>query len=269
VIALIPLNHDGRAVGALALASHLVDEIPGQTQLVIEAIAAQAAGAIARIRAEAERHRLERQILEISDREQARIGQDIHDGLCQKLVILAFDTSSLQSQLSARGQPEAAMVTRIAGLLDEAITEARQLSRGLFPIRLETEGLVPALEELANTARERFHVRCRFMGKKPVTVENQSIATHLYRIAQEAVTNAIKHSHGRRISIGLQVKEDQFELRVEDDGTGLPAQEPTHPTGLGLHIMDYRARSMGGTLRVAPGTSGGTVVLCCVPRALR
>jgi PAS domain S-box-containing protein len=267
--ALIPLCHDGQVIGALALASHLMDEIPRQTQMVIEAIAAQAVGAIARIRAETERHRLEQQILEISDREQARIGQDIHDGLCQQLVSLAFDANSLEGELSRQQRPEAATARRIAGFLDQAITETRQLSRGLFPIRLEAEGLVPALEELARATRERFQIGCRVTSKKPVVVENRLTATHLYRIAQEAVTNAVKHSQARKVAIRLRDRAGGLELSVEDDGAGLPAAKPKEAKGLGLHIMDYRARSIGGTLRLAPGSRGGTKVSCCVPRPLR
>jgi PAS domain S-box-containing protein len=267
--ALVPLYHDSHLIGALALCSHQTDEIPRGTQLVVEAIAAQAVGAIARVRAETERHRLEQQILEISDREQARIGQDIHDGLCQQLVSLAFDANSLEGELSRQQRPEAATARRIAGFLDQAITETRQLSRGLFPIRLEAEGLVPALEELAKATRERFQIGCRVTSKKPVVVENRITATHLYRIAQEAVTNAVKHSQARKVAIRLRDRAGGLELSVEDDGAGLPAAKPKEATGLGLHIMDYRARSIGGTLRLAPGSRGGTTVSCCVPRPLR
>ena len=149
-------------------------EIPRQTQIVIEALAAQAAGAIARIHAESERHRLERQLLEISDREHAHIGQDIHDGLCQHLVSLAFDANSLQGTLAAARRPEARTARRIADYLDQAITEARQLSRGLFPVRLAREGLPPALEELAEATRDRFNIRCRFASEGPAAVENSS-----------------------------------------------------------------------------------------------
>ncbi|HVM47731.1 MAG TPA: PAS domain S-box protein, partial [Candidatus Acidoferrum sp.] len=199
VSALVPLCHDGRAIGALGLASHVRDEIPRQTQLVIEALAAQAAGAIARIRAEASRHRLERQLLEVTDREQARIGQDIHDGLCQRLVSLAFDANSLAASLLKPRSQEARTARRIAAMADEAITESRQLARGLFPVRLASEGLISALEELARTTRERWKVRCHFQSKGRARIPSDTVATHLYRIAQEAVTNAIKHGNPRLI----------------------------------------------------------------------
>jgi signal transduction histidine kinase len=264
-IAIIPLSHNRRIIGSLNLASHTTEEIPEQARLVIEAIAAQAAGAIARISAEAERHRLERQLLEISDREHARMGQDIHDGLCQQLVILAFDANSLQGQLAAQHRTEAKAVGRIALYLDHAITEARRLSRGLFPVRLEREGLAPALEELARTTRERFSVRCRFVSKGSPSVKNSVVATHLYRIAQEAVRNAIKHSRATNIIIRLCARAGGLELSVEDDGSGVAAAGRAKATGMGLHIMDYRARAIGGALQLGPGPHGGTKVSCCVP----
>jgi PAS domain S-box-containing protein len=216
-----------------------------------------------------ERHRLERQILEISDREQARIGQDIHDGLCQHLVSLAFDANALQRELSAQGRPEVKTARRIADLLDQAITEARQLSRGLFPVRLGNVGLASALHELANSTSDRFKIKCRFDSQGPVAVKNIAIATHLYRVAQEAVANAVKHSRAGKVSIRLKAGASQIELRVEDDGAGLSPAKRKKAAGLGLHIMDYRARAIGGTLHIGPRRRGGTIISCCVPRLKR
>lgn len=215
-----------------------------------------------------ERQRLERQVLEISDHEQARIGQELHDGLCQQLVSLAFDANSLEQQLAQTQHAETPTAHRIAEFLDRAITEARQLSRGLFPVRLEAEGLPSALEELAISTSERFGVNCRFATNEPAAVKSKSVATHLYRIAQEAVNNSVRHGQARSIEIRLQSREDQLELRVEDDGTGASAQTlvPGKLTGMGLYIMDYRARSIGGTLRLEPSRSGGTTVSCCLSR---
>ncbi len=215
-----------------------------------------------------ERHSLERQLLEISDREQARIGQDIHDGLCQHLVSLAFDANWLRNALSSKGRPEATKARRIADCLDQAITEARQLARGLFPVRLETEGLAPALEELANATAARFKLHCRFDSKGTVSVKNAAVATHLYRIAQEAVANAVKHSGARNLSIQLRARARTLELTIEDDGSGLPSRTSRKSAGMGLHIMDYRARSIGGSLQLGAAPAGGTVVCCCVPRGL-
>lgn len=263
--ALIPLCHNGKAIGALALASTVADEIPRQTQIVFEVIAAQAAGAIARIKAENDRRRLEQQILEIGDRQQARIGHDIHDGLCQSLVSLAFDANSLHRDLAAKHHAQADRAHRIALYLDHAITEARQLSRGLFPVRLATDGLAPALEELVNATARRFRIQCRFPPPESAVVVDSTMATHLYRIAQEAVANAVKHGQARSVCIRLCNRAGQIELSVEDDGRGLSSAKPGKHGGMGLHIMDYRARAVGGTLRVGQGQRGGTLVSCCVP----
>ena len=212
-----------------------------------------------------ERFRLQRQILEISDREQARIGQDIHDGLCQQLVSVAFDANSLDRTLSSQHHPQAGIARRIAALLDGAITESRRVSRGLYPVRLETEGLVPALKDLADTVSERFKVRCFCTAAAPGPACDDATAIHLYRIAQEAVNNALKHSGALNVSIRLTESNRQIELSVEDDGRGIHPG-PEQNSGMGLHTMDYRARSMGGNLRVSCGDQHGTVVSCQVPR---
>ena len=213
------------------------------------------------------RHRqLERQILEISDREQARIGQDIHDGLCQTLITAAFDTNLLAERLARKGlSAEADRAQRLGALLDEAISEARSVSRGLFPVKLETDGLVSALEELAKAATKRSKVSCRTICPNPIVIRDNTFATHLYRIAQEAVNNAIKHAKARHISICLTSTYNQLELSIGDDGVGIPPED-TRAIGMGLHIMAYRARVIGGTLTVQQRDGGGgTMVSCCVP----
>jgi PAS domain S-box-containing protein len=212
-----------------------------------------------------ERVRLERQILEISDCEQARIGQDIHDGLCQQLVSIAFDANSLEKSFTSQALPESKLARRIATLLDEAISESRRVSRGLYPVRLESEGLVSALKDLAHSTNERFGLRCTCQADLPDLICNLTTATHLYHIAQEAINNAIKHSTARSVVICLAGSSGQIELAIQDDGKGI-ALPPSRASGMGLHIMDYRARSIGGTLRVQPGEGGGTVVICRVPQ---
>jgi len=263
-IAILPLVHEGRVLGSLHLGSHAQTSIPIQSRIVIETVVAQTAGAIARIRAETERQRLERQILDISDREQARIGQELHDGLCQQLVSLAFDANCLQDELARLERPEATQARRIAQYLDDAITEARHLSRGLFPIRFQAESLPSALKEFARGVSVRFGVNCTSECEEPVRVSTQA-AIHLYRIAQEAVTNAVKHGEARNIQIQLTAHGKEFVLTVEDDGNGFSGKPSGALGGMGLHIMDYRARSMGGTIRAIPGQPRGAVVSCCVP----
>jgi PAS domain S-box-containing protein len=209
-----------------------------------------------------EKKQLERQILEVSDREQARIGQDLHDGLCQQLVSVAFDINQLEQRLAVVARPEAIAVSRIAEIMDGAITEARTIARGLFPVQLEADGLSAALRELAANVRARFQVDCRARVSAPALVHDNAVATHLYRIAQEAVNNAVTHSKAKRISIQLITAGGRIELNVADDGTGMP-DLPKTQRGLGLHIMDYRARTIGGTLVIGRAPGGGTVVSCC------
>ena len=210
-----------------------------------------------------ERFRLQREILEISDREQARIGQDIHDGLCQQLIGMAFITNSLEQSLAAQERPEAAAARKVSGLLDEAITESRRVARGLYPIRLTTQGLVPALEDLATTTTERFGIHCHCVLDAAAPRCDIAASTHLYRIAQEAVNNAGKHSGARNISVSLAVSGSAAILSVQDDGKGL-VPSANADSGMGLHIMDYRARLIGGSLQVKTDPTG-TCVSCRFP----
>jgi PAS domain S-box-containing protein len=211
-----------------------------------------------------DRRRLEREILEISDREQARIGQDLHDGLCQQLVSLGFDNHSLEQQLAARALPEVAAAQKMGKVLDDAIAEARALSRGLFPVQLETDGLSLALQQLAEGVGARARVNCRMDCPHPVFVRDNTVATHLYRIAQEAVNNAIKHSRAGSILIALKTESDRIELKISDDGIGIPVSR--NPTGgMGLYIMKYRAQAIGGTLTIERAPGHGTIVSCSSP----
>jgi PAS domain S-box-containing protein len=212
-----------------------------------------------------DRRRLEHEILEISDREQARIGQDLHDGLCQQLVSLGFDNHSLEQQLAARALPEAAAAQKMGKVLDDAITEARALARGLFPVQMEADGLSLALQQLAAGVCARTRVDCRMDCPQPVSVSDNAVATHLYRIAQEAVNNAIKHSRAGSILIQLKASHNRVELKISDDGVGITAPLPSGG-GMGLHIMNYRAQAIGGALTIEPAPGHGTIVSCSAPQ---
>ncbi len=209
-----------------------------------------------------ERKQLEQAILEISDREQARIGQDLHDGLCQHLVGTAFAVQHLAQRLPARtAQYVAIGVERIGKLIDEAIEQARTMARGLYPVKLESDGFMAALEDLAMRSQQLFKVPCSFECVQTIRVNDNNAAVHLFRIAQEAVTNAAKHAHASRIQIRLVEEDARLTLSVEDDGCGMPEQAGS-PTGMGLRIMHYRARMIDGDLQIRSAPEGGTIVRC-------
>ena len=212
-----------------------------------------------------ERVRLERQIMEVSDRVQANFGSEIHDGLCQTLVTAAFDANSLNRRLAATTPLDAPTLGRLCRLLDDAITEGRRLSQGLIPVRLSADGLTAALQALVESIGRRTGLCTRFTEKGgPVLISDQAAAIHLFRIAQEAMNNAVKHARARRIAVRLAQTEQSLALTVTDDGTGIFPEAHTG-FGLGLHIMEYRARALDGTLQIRARPGRGTEVLCRLP----
>lgn len=216
------------------------------------------------VRDVSERKRLEREILEISDREQHRIGQDLHDGLCQQLAGIELMSQVLERKLAASSPAEAERVAELGGHVRAAIAQARQLAHGLSPVTLESEGLMAALQELAAHSEKLFEVTCEFVCDPPVLVHDQAVATHLYRIAQEAVSNAIKHGKAQHVILSLRQAGGRNVLMIKDDGVGLPKVLPKGK-GMGLHIMQYRARMIGGAAMVERDLDGGTSVICSIP----
>jgi PAS domain S-box-containing protein len=214
-----------------------------------------------------EQRRLEQEILQISDLEQRRIGQDLHDGLCQHLAATELMAEILQQRLAKKSRADASRVAEIAKQVREAISQTRLLARGLSPVVLESEGLMSALQELADYTERMFRVNCRFLCPDPVLVHNHTMATHLYRIAQEAVSNAVRHGKARRITIALQRGADRIQLEIRDDGSGLP-RDLSRAKGMGLRIMQYRAGMIGGSLRVQEAPKGGTSVTCLLQQPI-
>jgi PAS domain S-box-containing protein len=212
-----------------------------------------------------ERKRLEEEILDIGDRERRRIGQDIHDGLCQHLAGTAFAAKALEQTLATSDSSRVADVREIARLINEAITEARHIARGLSPVELEPQGLMTALEQLVAYATSAFGVDCTFSCRQAVPLRDNAAAAHLYRIAQEAVNNAIKHARPKHIWVALTSANGRVNLTVEDDGAGIA--EVPESKGMGLQIMAYRARMMGGLLDIQRQEGGGTIVTCSVEDA--
>jgi len=215
-----------------------------------------------------ERKRLEEEVLHISEREHRRIAQDLHDGLGQQLAGISCLSNVLKKNLADEESPEATTATRISTLLDSAVAQTRSLARGLHPVEPEPTGLMSALEELAASVTELFKVRCELDCPRPVRVEDDTVATHLYRITQEAVTNSLKHGRAQKIKIGLSATPERIILSVGDDGVGIK-KSAGRKTGLGLRIMSYRAGMIGGTLVVQPKPKGGTDVVCTVEKTGR
>jgi PAS domain S-box-containing protein len=211
-----------------------------------------------------ERKHLEKAILDISAREQRRIGQDLHDGLGQHLTGIAFMAKVHEAKLTEKKRSEADDATKIVRLVNEAIHKTRELARGLLPVVSDVQGLMSALQLWAAEVEDIFGVPCRFQCEAPVLIHDDAMATHLYHIAQEAVNNAIKHGDPRKILIQLTAEQGRGKLTIKDDGKGI-AEGLAATQGMGLHIMNYRAGIIGGALEVRPDTTQGTVVTCTFP----
>jgi PAS domain S-box-containing protein len=213
-----------------------------------------------------DRARLERALLEQSEAERRRIGQDLHDGLGQHLTGLAFLTRALENHLRDAGSAEAAGdAAKIAMLAEQAISKTRSLARLVRPVDLREGGFIPAVMRLAANIQEIFNVSCTFSGEDGIAITDTSTATHLFHITQEAITNAIKHGQAKVIRVALSTLGGRLILTVRDDGSGMPAQR--HDVeGMGLDIMRHRARRIGGTIEHAQGPGGGTVVTCTIHR---
>ena len=216
------------------------------------------------VREIAERERLEKELLDISEREQRRIGHDLHDNFCQHLTSTAMAVQVLREKLGAKAAPETADAAKVLALVEEGMAMARELARGLSPVELEAEGLMSALQELAAGISQWSKVECVFNCEMPVPVHEAAVATNLYRIAQEAISNAIRHGKARHIIISLDENAGGILLSVEDDGAGLPENWQAG-TGIGTRIMAHRAAIIGGTLAIEPNPVGGTLVRCRVP----
>ena len=221
-----------------------------------------------------ERRELERVVLRTAEDERRRIGQDLHDGLGQMLTGTGLRARRLAKRLRAEDSAEAPLADELVTLLDEADVTARAIARGLVPVDVEAGGLADALERLAEHAGRLLGLDCRVERTGSDPTLPATTATHLYRIAQEAVSNAARHGRARHVVVALAGGDRQTRLRVEDDGVGIEAAQaggtpdaPVRPhddRGMGVRIMHYRARVAGGELDVRPGPDGGTVVTCTI-----
>jgi PAS domain S-box-containing protein len=208
-----------------------------------------------------ERKQLEAELLQAGEAERRRIGHDLHDGICQHLAGIELMTQVLHHELAGTAKAAAAQAEKIARHVREAISQTRMLARGLSPVSIEPNGLMSALQELATRFSEIFGIECRFECPEPILVSDSTAATHLFRIAQEALNNAYKHGRARKINIRLRRHGSGAQLTVTDQGSGI-AKNGAEGTGMGLRIMGYRAGMIGASLEVRPGRGKGTSVIC-------
>ena len=217
----------------------------------------------AELKNEIERRKgMEGEILCVSDREQQRLGQELHDGLCQHLTAVAFMARSVALRLKNHRVIEVKDIEKIADLVNTAATDTRNLSRALHRMDVDAAGFVTALEDLVD--REIWKIPCRLEAKASFHIEDDATAAHLYRIAREAVINANKHAEARQIVVKLERSGKNMVLRVVDDGVGF-SNQPKLKQGLGCHIMNYRAQLIGGRLEIDSPKRGGTRVSCYLP----
>ena len=208
-----------------------------------------------------ERKRLEEALLEIEEREQRRIGQDLHDDLGQLLTGIAFKSQVLQRKLEKKLTVSTDNIAEITELVNQAKDQARLLSRGLLSLETEEESLMYALKDLTLNTERIYGISCSFICNSIVPIYSKPAVTHLYRIAQEAVTNAVKHGRPSHIDISLSRADDKVELTIKDNGTGKPGIL-NGSNGMGLQIMHYRSNMIGALLDVRSDTDSGTEIKC-------
>lgn len=213
----------------------------------------------------AERRRLEKEVLEISDHSQRRLGQDLHDGLCQHLLGVALMSRTLADRLARKGSEGAEQARMITDFLYEGVGQARGVIKGLHLVNLTAGGLAAAFREFCDTTGKLFNIPCRFETDVELTVTEDDLANQIFRIAQEATNNSIKHGHAKCVTVRLSAEDGGLLVAVEDDGQGLPSKR-FRPAGMGMHTMEYRAGLIGAALEFENRPEGGATVRCRLPR---
>jgi signal transduction histidine kinase len=209
----------------------------------------------------AERRHLEKMLIELREHERRRIGHELHDNLGQQLTAISYKAHGLENILKRKLIPEAEDAERLTSLIEMAKTQAKSLSRGLSPVLEKGEySLMSAMAELASNSERLFGIPCVINCPHPAPIYNEAASIHLYRIAQEAITNAARHAKPKKIEIRLNREHDHIELTVKDDGTGFAL--PVHVNGMGLEIMKYRARMINASLDIRPDNNKGTLLTC-------
>jgi signal transduction histidine kinase len=216
-----------------------------------------------------ERRRLEKEIQEISERERKRLGHELHDSLGQQLAGISLLSKVVEKKLRAKSAKEATDVAEIIELVKQAMDQTRDLARGMHPVDLEEGGLAMSLQELAKRTENLFHIRCTFKYDESCEIDAPLMAVHLYRITQEAITNAVKHGKTKNIQIELVRRREGSVLTVKNDGLDFPKVFTARGPGMGLQIMGHRADIIGASLDIHKAAEGGTIVACSFPDQTR
>ncbi|MCP3926184.1 MAG: PAS domain S-box protein [Desulfobacterales bacterium] len=209
-----------------------------------------------------EQRRLEAEILKISEAERRKIGHDLHDDLGQHLVGVEALSILLKQRLENEEHPETYRAEEIFLLIREATKKTRNLAKGLCPVNMDEGGLVSSIIEFSKHIENVFSVSCQFKCDQPLKIGNNRIATNLYHIVQEAVNNALRHGKANRLCIVLTLEEETVMLTITDNGCGIGEIE--NKSGLGLRIMEYRAKSIGAHLEITANKEKGTRVTCTI-----
>jgi signal transduction histidine kinase len=211
-----------------------------------------------------ERGRLEREIIDLSERQQRRFGQELHDVVCQELTGVAIAAHMLVRKLTAGEHEETTHARELAFMADHALETTRSVARGFFTAGFDGAGLAEALQETARRTESQNRISCSVRWQENLAITNEDLVIHLFRIAQEAIHNVVKHAAASHIEVSLKSEDKTLRLVVEDDGKGLP-QSKDRGQGLGLRIMAYRAGLIGAEFKTEHPSQGGTRIVCLVP----
>ncbi|MDP6355380.1 MAG: response regulator [Planctomycetota bacterium] len=259
-VPIIVLTGENDSALAIEAIRHGAQDYLGKSELQPELLDRAIRYAIGRNRFQEEIQQARQEVLRISERERMRIGQELHDGLGQKLAAIAFLCKALDRRLGRLGLDEQTRAEELVTLVTETIDEAQDLSRGLYPVMLERSGLLPALQELALQTETLFSIPCRFKSSLADLELPSDTALHLYRIAQEAINNSVKHSGAESIILSVKLENGILEIAIHDNGCGPPDKEAARE-GMGLQIMRYRANLLHAELQISGGPEQGTCVL--------
>jgi len=209
-----------------------------------------------------ERQQLEKDIVAVSEYEQQRIGRDLHDGLCQQLAAIGCAAHALTEDMQSKGYDNASDAAAIEECIQQAVIEAREMARGIFPVHVDRSGLSTALRDLAMTTTRLTGIEIETQETTEVHLNSPEASMHLFRITQEAVANAVRHAAATKVWIKIDLNADELTLQIEDNGRGMGQRQPSKGGGMGLRTMRYRAQAIGATLHIEPRLGGGTRVRC-------